>query len=204
MNKKILKPIAITTGEPAGIGPDLIVQIAQKNWFQPLVVIGDKDLLKKRAELLGLPLKLEEYREDQDLSIPGKIYIDPINLDYDVQPGELDKRSVKYVLNVLKKATEGCLSGKFSGLVTGPVNKKIINQSGIKFSGHTEFLAQLIGGDPVMMLANHKFRVALATTHLPLKHVTDAITPDLLKKIIVIIVSVGMLLTTVASFLAFL
>jgi len=103
MSRSIIKPLAITTGEPAGIGPDIIVQIAQKAWSQPLVIIGDKNLLEKRAAMLGLPLSLEILKNDSEKVQPGKIYIDPVDLEYFANPGELDLRSTSYVLKVLKK-----------------------------------------------------------------------------------------------------
>ena len=137
--------------------------------------------------MLGLPLSLEILKNDSEKVQPGKIYIDPVDLEYFANPGELDLRSTSYVLKVLKKSVKGCLSGKYSGMVTAPVHKETINKSGIKFIGHTEYLAELSGGDPVMMLANPKLRVALATTHLPLKDVSSSITVHLLNKVITII-----------------
>lgn len=177
-------PLAITPGEPAGIGPDLVAQIAQTAWDRPLVAVADPSLLKERAEHLGLPLTLLPFEDGTSLSPAGTIYVQPIPLRHTVQPGRIDPANAAYVLETLETATRGCLEGRFTGLVTGPVHKGVINAAGIPFTGHTELLAGITGGHPVMMLACPGLRVALATTHLPLREVADAITPERLESVL--------------------
>lgn len=178
-------PLALTPGEPAGIGPDLVVQIAQRQWSWPLVAVADPKLLEARAEQLGLPLRILPYQEG---TVPaagaGTLYVASIDLSEPAVPGQLDPRNAGYVLKTLRHAAQGCLDGRYAALVTGPVHKGVINDAGIPFSGHTEFLAEITGGHPVMMLACPGLRVALATTHLPLREVPDAITPQVLEKVI--------------------
>ncbi len=178
-------PLALTPGEPAGIGPDLVVQIAQRQWPWPLVAVADPTLLQRRAERLGLPLRLLPYRGETVAPAPaGALHVAPTDLPNPTQPGELDPRNAGYVLKTLRHAAQGCLDGRYAALVTGPVHKGVINDAGIPFSGHTEFLAEITGGHPVMMLACPGLRVALATTHLPLREVPDAITPDRLERVV--------------------
>ncbi len=179
--------LAITPGEPAGIGPDLVLQIAQQDWPHQLVVIADPALLLARAALLGLPITLQPY----DASAPaqpqraGTLSLCPISLGAQVVPGELNEANGSYVLATLQRACDGNLSGEFAAVVTGPVHKGIINQAGVSFSGHTEFFAQQSGiADVVMLLATEGLRVALATTHIPLAYVAKAITEDRLGKVI--------------------
>jgi len=168
-------PIALTLGEPAGIGPDLIIQLAQQKLAAPLIIIADPDLLKERAQQLQLPF-------------PAHLKILPIKLTKKSIAGKLNSANAKYVIETLTIAAQGCLNGQFSALVTGPVHKGILNEAGIPFSGHTEFFAQLSGVDHVvMLLVANKLRVALATTHLPLRKVSDAITPELLTKTLTIL-----------------
>lgn len=163
-------PIALTPGEPAGIGPDLIIKIAQQKLAAPIVVIADPDLLQERAHQLQLPF-------------PVGLEIIAVKLTHKSIPGCLDPVNANYVIETLTLAAQGCLKGEFSALVTGPVHKGIINEAGISFSGHTEFFAELSNtSHVVMMLVADKLRVALATTHLPLRKVADAITPELLTK----------------------
>ncbi|RMG32399.1 MAG: 4-hydroxythreonine-4-phosphate dehydrogenase PdxA [Gammaproteobacteria bacterium] len=178
-------PLALTPGEPAGIGPDLVVQIAQRQWPWPLVAVADPRLLEARADQLGLPLRVLPYQEG---TIPpaaaGTLYVASIDLAEPAVPGRLDPRNAGYVLETLRHAAQGCLEGRYAALVTGPVHKGVINDAGVPFSGHTEFLAEITGGHPVMMLACPGLRVALATTHLPLRAVPDAITPDVLERVV--------------------
>ena len=175
----------ITAGEPAGIGPDLIIQLAQSGQLDDCVVVADPHLLEQRASQLGLPLSWQENAPKQGKNHPGTLHIVPTKLTAPVQPGALNPANAPYVLNTLELAIDGCLSGAFSALVTGPVQKSVINDAGIPFTGHTEFLQQRCGVDQVvMMLACPGLRVALATTHLPLRAVADAITPDLLERVI--------------------
>ena len=178
-------PIALTPGEPAGIGPDLSVQLAQTRRHLPLVAVGDPELLSSRARQLGLPLTLVPFdHTTPPATEPGRLTILPVSLRETAEPGRLNPANADYVLETLRQATSGCLSGLFSALVTGPVHKGIINDAGLPFTGHTEFLAGITGGSPVMMLACPGLRVALATTHLPLNRVSAAITRDALTSVL--------------------
>ena len=174
--------IALTPGEPAGIGPDLCIRIAQQAWDAELVVVADPDLLTQRALQLGLPLQLQvldvaAMRSRQASHRVGTLKVVPIPLASPVQCGQLNRANAPYVLETLRVATAACLGGQCDALVTGPVQKSIINDAGIAFTGHTEFLAELSRAEQVvMMLAVPGLRVALATTHLPLRDVSDAIT----------------------------
>ncbi|WP_459871846.1 4-hydroxythreonine-4-phosphate dehydrogenase PdxA [Endothiovibrio diazotrophicus] len=178
--------LALTPGEPAGIGPDLAVMAAQREHPAELVAVCDPALLAARATALGLPLALEAV----DLSAPaaaqraGRLKVLPVALAAAAEAGRLDPANGEYVLETLRRAADGCLAGEFAALVTGPVHKGVINEAGHPFTGHTEFLAERTGGDPVMMLACPGLRVALATTHLPLRAVADAITPAVLARVI--------------------
>jgi 4-hydroxythreonine-4-phosphate dehydrogenase len=177
--------LALTPGEPAGIGPDLAILLAQKALPVELVVFADPELLSARAAQLGLPLRLvaHDHHRAARLANAGELSIYPVPLRAPSHPGQLDVANAAYVLDTLRIATRACLSGELAGLVTGPVHKGIINEAGIAFSGHTEFLAELSGGHPVMMLAAGALRVALATTHLPLRAVADAITAPTLERV---------------------
>lgn len=184
--------VAFTPGEPAGIGPDLAVRLAQQNWPVELVAIADPDLLQARAALLDLPLKLRTYTPDQQASAQtaGSLTVLPIATSSAVKPGCLDVNNAAYVVNTLTRAGKGCLQGEFAAVVTAPVHKSIINDAGITFSGHTEFFAaQAQVAKVVMMLASPQLRVALVTTHLPLRDVADAITPATLEQVITILVT---------------
>ena len=180
--------IAVTPGEPAGIGPDLIIQLAQARQTTELVVVADPDLLEQRAKSLSLPLTIHEFNnpdETPDRSVQSCLTCLPVPLNKSATAGKLDPANAEYVLETLRQATDGCLSGQFDALVTGPVHKGIINEAGIPFTGHTEFLAARCGEDvhPVMMLATDELRVALVTTHLPLNKVSAAITPERLERV---------------------
>jgi 4-hydroxythreonine-4-phosphate dehydrogenase len=181
--------LVITAGEPAGIGPDILIQAAQKSFDAELVVIADPDLLEERATLLNLPLTLKEFdARYSTVHKAGTLKIIPINLTSKCAPGKLDVSNAKYVLESLETGCNGCLQENFSALVTAPVNKAIINQAGFSFSGHTEFLAKHCGsGYPVMMLANYDLRVALVTTHMPLNKVSESITPERLESVLTIV-----------------
>lgn len=190
MQTKQIKPLVITPGEPAGVGPDLIISLAQMSWDLPWVVCADPQLLKTRAELLNLPLSLVEYdpATPPQAHTPSQICVLPIALHTNVIPNTLDARNGLYVVETLARACDGCLNGEFSALVTGPVHKGIINDAGVHFTGHTEFFADRSHCERVvMMLATDTLRVALATTHLPLRDVADAITGELLHEIITIL-----------------
>ena len=178
--------IAITPGEPAGIGPDLILQLAQQNWPAELVVIADKSVLKKRAKQLGVNISLIDYdaQSAPKMHVPGSLTVKHIAISEEVVEGELNDANGQYVLDTLKYASDGNMQGEFAAVVTGPVHKGIINQAGISFSGHTEFFAQQSNTpDVVMMLATEGLRVALVTTHIPLAYVSKAITEDRLSKV---------------------
>jgi 4-hydroxythreonine-4-phosphate dehydrogenase len=184
MNMEPVRTV-FTPGEPAGIGPDLCVQLAQQNVATDLVVVADPELLSQRADQLGLQLEIEQFDPSRPaLATAGKLCVLPVPLAAHSEPGILNQDNAKYVLECLRLATNGCMDGTFHALVTGPVHKGVVNDAGIPFTGHTEFLAELTNGDPVMMLATEGLRVALATTHLPLSEVSKAITPQLLKRII--------------------
>jgi 4-hydroxythreonine-4-phosphate dehydrogenase len=182
--------LAVTPGEPAGIGPELLIQSVQQRCAHELVAFADPELLKQRAERLGLPLKLNIFDPDQPAcpSSAGELSVYPVDLQKPSSPGHLDSANASYVLACLNDAIKCCMSRQCSALVTGPVQKSIINDAGIAFSGHTEFLAQKTNTDTVvMMLATEDLRVALATTHLPLRDVSDAISIDLLHRVIEIL-----------------
>ena len=175
-------PLVITSGEPAGIGPDLCLQLVQE--AQPLVVIADKALLQQRALQLGIEVALHGYSSAEPFA-KGKLSVLHVPLARAVTAGQLDSANAPYVLEMLGRAAQGCLSGEFSAMVTAPVHKGVINDAGIPFTGHTEFLAEQTHTPlVVMMLAGGGMRVALATTHLPLREVADAITPGLLEDIL--------------------
>ncbi|WP_174849762.1 4-hydroxythreonine-4-phosphate dehydrogenase PdxA [Yersinia artesiana] len=182
--------IVITPGEPAGVGPDLVVALAQQDWPVELVVCADPALLLARASQLNLPLQLREYQPD-NLALAqraGTLTILPVKIAAEVIPGQLDVKNSHYVVETLAKACDGAISGEFAALVTGPVQKSIINDAGIPFIGHTEFFADRSHcSRVVMMLATEELRVALATTHLPLLAVPDAITQTSLHEVISIL-----------------
>ncbi|MFT4270318.1 MAG: 4-hydroxythreonine-4-phosphate dehydrogenase PdxA [Pantoea sp.] len=182
--------VVITPGEPAGIGPDLTVQLAQRDWPVELVVCADGELLRHRAAQLGLPLTLRDYQPGvaAQPQQAGSLTLLQVDTAQAVIPGELAVANSHYVLETLARACDGCLNGEFAALITGPVHKGVINDAGIPFTGHTEFFADRAGGDRVvMMLATEELRVALATTHLPLKDVSAAITRDSLHEVITIL-----------------
>lgn len=184
------KRIVITPGEPAGVGPDLVVALAQQDWPVELVVCADPALLLARANQLNLPLQLREYQPGQPplAQQAGTLTILPVKTATEVTPGKLDVNNSHYVVETLAKACDGAISGEFAALVTGPVQKSIINDAGIPFIGHTEFFAdRSLCPRVVMMLATEELRVALATTHLPLLAVPGAITQASLYEVITIL-----------------
>lgn len=179
--------IGVTPGEPAGIGPDLIIQLAQKSWPVELVVCADPDMLQQRATLLKLPLTLLPYHPAQPAApqAAGTLTIAPFQVAEPVIPGLLNENNGAYVVETLTFAGKQSISGEFDAIVTGPVHKGIINKSGIAFSGHTEFFAHQ-SNTPyvVMMLATEGLRVALATTHIPLAYVAKAITRERITQVL--------------------
>jgi 4-hydroxythreonine-4-phosphate dehydrogenase len=179
--------IAITPGEPAGIGPDLVVMAARTPGAAQRVVISDRALLAERARALGLPLEIRGFEPDAPATPdpPGCLTVLQCPLCTPVRAGHLEPVNAPHVLSTLKQAVDGCLAGHFQALVTGPVHKGVINDAGIPFTGHTEFLAERCGAPvPVMLLAAGTLRVALATTHLPLRAVSDAITGAGLERVL--------------------
>ncbi|GIU27698.1 4-hydroxythreonine-4-phosphate dehydrogenase [Shewanella colwelliana] len=184
------KRIAITPGEPAGVGPDLVIQLAQRAWPAELVVCADPALLTARAKKIGLPLQLRPYQPSQPPKPQeaGTLTIVPFELANEAICGTLDEQNSAYVIDTLSYAGNKNMSGEFDAVVTGPVHKGIINQAGIPFSGHTEFFAhQANCQDVVMLLAAPGLQVALVTTHIPLAYVSKAITRDRLHQIIKIL-----------------
>lgn len=175
--------LILTAGEPAGIGPDLCIQIAQQAWSCQLTVIADRNLLNQRAQMLGLPLQLIEYDPDnKDAQQAASVHVLHVPARKSVVAGKLDSANAAYVLETLKRATEICSTRGADAMVTAPVHKGIISESGIKFSGHTEYLSDLTKSQAVMMLVGGGMRVTLATTHLPLKDVPAAITTGRLEQ----------------------
>ncbi|WP_017444259.1 4-hydroxythreonine-4-phosphate dehydrogenase PdxA [Gayadomonas joobiniege] len=178
--------IAITPGEPAGIGPDLILQLAQQAWPAQLIAVASTQLLQQRAEQLGIDITLLPYDENETASPQqaGTLHIIDVPLQVPVVCGQLDAQNGHYVVETMRIACEKNMTGEFAAIVTGPVNKGIINKSGISFSGHTEYFAQESNtADVVMMLATEGLRVALMTTHIPLAYVSKAITYDRVIKV---------------------
>ncbi|WP_414829825.1 4-hydroxythreonine-4-phosphate dehydrogenase PdxA [Alteromonas sp. H39] len=181
--------LAVTPGEPAGIGPDLIIQLAQEQWDAQLVVFADKAMMEARANQLGLPLTLVPFEAGNDELLPaGSLYIHQVDIATPTVPGELNSENGRYVVETLRQACQANMDGNFDAVVTGPVHKGIINKSGVSFSGHTEFFAhQSNTMDVVMLLSTEGLNVALATTHIPLEYVSRAITRERLHKVIHII-----------------
>ncbi|MBQ4761930.1 4-hydroxythreonine-4-phosphate dehydrogenase PdxA [Pectobacterium versatile] len=182
--------VVITPGEPAGIGPDLVIALAQQAWPVELVICADPDLLFSRALQLSIPLTLRDYQPGQPAQPQqaGSLTILPIAAPATIIPGDLNVANSAYVVETLARACDGCLNGEFAALITGPVHKGIINDAGVPFSGHTEFFADRSHCDRVvMMLATEELRVALATTHLPLAAVSAAITRQSLHEVITIL-----------------
>jgi len=179
--------IALTPGEPAGIGPEICVALAQQPQAVELVAIADPSLLQERAVLAGLPLQLRTLDPDSPPrpTLAGELCILPVPLRTASRCGKLDSRNASYVLETLDHAIRGCMANSFDALVTGPVHKGIINDAGIPFTGHTEYLAQATQtAHVVMLLAAGSLRVALATTHVPLAQVSQLITPQRLERVI--------------------
>lgn len=180
-----LPKLIITTGEPAGIGPDIVLSAAMHDCAGQIVAVGNTALLQARANALGIDVKLTSYTST-DTAKPhraGYLPVIDLPLSNDCQPGEPDPLNASYVLTQLELAASLCLAGEFQGMVTAPVHKAVINDAGTPFSGHTEFLASTAGAQHVvMLLATGALRVALATTHLPLRHVPDALSSDVIEQ----------------------
>ena len=169
--------LALTPGDPAGIGPDLTVLLSKRSTTDRIVVIADRIMLEERSKKLQCETSFCSYNsESQPID---KIEVLHFDCDSPVVPGKGDPSNARYVLNTLDRAVQGCLSREFDAMVTGPVNKEIIARSGIPFVGHTEYLAELTGSKcPVMLLTDGELRVALVTTHIPLNQVAEAITRE--------------------------
>jgi len=181
MNDKT-KSIALTTGEPAGIGPELVVQLLQEPVTDHLCIFADPDLLLERATLIGASLAI---KGDTLLAPGGTAQIYPIELNGPSIAGDLDIKNAPYVIEMLTRAEDGCLTGEFAAMVTAPVQKSTLIEAGNAFVGHTEFLAERAGvPKPVMMLANDRLRVALVTIHMPLSEVPGAITQESLETVL--------------------
>jgi len=184
--------IAITAGEPAGIGPDILLAVAAQP--QPLgvelVAIADPALLRERATVLGLPLELAEFNPLQvaESHRAGHLKVLPVTMPARCEPGTLNPANAPYVLATVQSAVDGCLDNTFSAMVTAPIQKSVINDAGIPFTGHTEFLAEATGTDKVvMMLATRELRVALVTIHMPLSAVAPAITQELVEQTLTVL-----------------
>ncbi|MDN4503507.1 4-hydroxythreonine-4-phosphate dehydrogenase PdxA [Alteromonadaceae bacterium BrNp21-10] len=180
--------IAITPGEPAGVGPDLTIALAQQQWPVQLVIFANKQMMLDRAKLLGLPLALIDYQGQTNTQNAAELFVVDIPLGSEVIAGELNSDNGHYVVETLRQACDQNINGHFDAVVTGPVHKGIINKAGISFSGHTEYFAlQANIPDVVMMLATEGLRVVLATTHIPLAYVSKAITEERLQRVITIV-----------------
>jgi 4-hydroxythreonine-4-phosphate dehydrogenase len=170
--------IVVSSGEPAGIGPDISLALGSRPFAARLAVLGDLELLEARAVSVGQNVELEPCHDLTAIGPheAGRLHVLPLTLAAPAQAGVLDTRNAAYVLTMLRRATELCVTGRAQALVTAPVQKSVITQSGVAFSGHTELLAELTGApQPVMLLAGKTLRVALATTHLPLRSVAAAL-----------------------------
>ena len=182
-------PLYVTSGEPAGIGPDICLSLAERVDERPIVVLADMDMLKQRAQILKLSVELIEYQGQESSSGIGQLFVEHVPVQQDVVLGELNPNNAAYVLEQLRRSADYAMSGKSVGVATAPVQKSVINEAGISFSGHTEYYQEFAGVPRVvMMLATKTLRVALATTHLPLRAVADAITPERLHQVIDILI----------------
>lgn len=183
MNEITLPRLAITSGEPGGIGPELLIRLAASPIAATLVAIGDRGLLERAARRCGSAIVLiDDDSSPESRHETGTLRIRQIPLAVEEAPGCADPRNAHYVLATLLEAAEGCMAGRYDAVVTAPLQKSSINDAGIPFSGHTEFFADHAAADVVMMLASPQLRVALVTTHLPLSAVPSAITAPLLKR----------------------
>ncbi len=179
-----MKPLVVTPGEPAGVGPELLLQLVHQGLAPRVVAVTDPALLESRARGLGLPARLQVF-EDGPPPQPGTLEVLPVALPRPVVPGRPDPGNAPAVVEMLRTAATGCLAHRFAALVTGPIQRSVINDAGIPFTGHTEFLAEAAGvPQPVMMLAAPGLRVALVTTHVPLHAVCRHITRERLEAVL--------------------
>ena len=182
-------PLYVTSGEPAGIGPDICLSLADRIDERPIVVLADIHMLKQRAEILNQQIELIEYQGQSDTSAQGQLYVEHVALNTEVVLGKLNAQNSAYVLEQLRRSADYAMQAKSVGVATAPVQKSIINDAGIHFSGHTEYYQEFAGVERVvMMLATKTLRVALATTHLALRDVPDAITAERLHQVIDILI----------------
>lgn len=178
-------PLYVTSGEPAGIGPDICLSLANRVDERPIVVLADLNLLQQRAVMLNLKVELIAYTGQQQSSAVGQLYVEHVAVNEPVIEGELNPNNSAYVLEQLRRSADYAMSGQSVGVATAPVQKSVINDAGIAFSGHTEYYQEFAGvARVVMMLATKTLRVALATTHLPLRAVADSITAERLHQVI--------------------
>lgn len=178
-------PLYVTSGEPAGIGPDICLSLADRVDERPIVVLADIQMLQARADILQKTVELIEYKGQVESSQQGQLYVEHVPLNADVVLGELNPQNSAYVLEQLRRSADYAIQAKSVGVATAPVQKSVINDAGIHFSGHTEYYQEFAGVERVvMMLATKTLRVALATTHLPLREVADAITATRLQQVI--------------------
>ena len=182
-------PLYVTSGEAAGIGPDICLSLAKRVDERPIVVLADLHMLNSRAQSLKLDVKLIEYQGQTESSEVGELYVEHVALAEEVALGQLNPKNSAYVLEQLRRSADYAMQGKSVGVATAPVQKSVINDAGIAFSGHTEYYQEFAGVPRVvMMLATKTLRVALATTHLPLRAVPDAITSERLQQVIDILI----------------
>ncbi|MGB8483624.1 MAG: 4-hydroxythreonine-4-phosphate dehydrogenase PdxA [Acinetobacter bohemicus] len=189
MHRLAMLPLYVTSGEPAGIGPDICLSLADRIDERPIVVLADIHMLKQRAEILNQQIELIEYQGQSDTSAQGQLYVEHVALNTEVVLGKLNAQNSAYVLEQLRRSADYAMQAKSVGVATAPVQKSIINDAGIHFSGHTEYYQEFAGVERVvMMLATKTLRVALATTHLALRDVPDAITAERLHQVIDILI----------------
>ena len=185
----IMLPLYVTSGEPAGIGPDICLSLAGRVDERPVVVLADMQMLQQRAEQLDNHVELVAYQGQQQPSLSGQLFVEHIPLIEPVELGQLNTANAAYVIEQLRRSAEYAMSGRSVGVATAPVQKSVINDAGIGFSGHTEYYQEFAGVDRVvMMLASKTLRVALVTTHLPLRDVPNAITKQRLHQVIDILI----------------
>ncbi len=190
MNGIPLPRLAITAGEPAGIGPELLIKLANTPVAASLVAIADRALLQRAASRCGSQITvIEDDGQPVFTAEPGLLRLHHIALPIEEVPGKPDPRNAVQVLATLAEAADGCMAGRYDAVVTAPLQKSSINDAGIRFSGHTEFFAERAHADVVMMLASPELRVALATTHLPLAAVPGAIAPAMLRRTLRLVAS---------------
>jgi 4-hydroxythreonine-4-phosphate dehydrogenase len=184
-----MRPLYVTSGEPSGIGPDICLSLANRVDERPIVVLADVDMLQQRANQLGLTIELVPYQTQLQSSAEGQLFVEHVPLAEQVMLGQLNTKNAAYVLEQLRRSADYALSGKSVGVATAPVQKSVINEAGIAFSGHTEYYQEFADVERVvMMLATKTLRVALATTHLALRDVPDAITKQRLHQVIDILI----------------